>query len=188
MPSSVILSQELRGLARRWGTYRRRLFLAIAMLFALGSVYITVYFPKPGLLTIRETARFAEYVFGLAALSQVLLTIWLVPTCVAGVIAEERERRRLSQLLTTQLTSAEIVVGKLAAAVAQYASCLAIGLPILIVLPLFGGVDSRWILLAYAGTCSTAYFLAGLSIVISTAARTVASADRRGGRAGVDLV
>ena len=72
--------------------------------------------------------------------------------------------------------SAEIVVGKLAAALAQYASCIAIGLPILIVLPLFGGVDSRWILLAYAGTCSTAYFLAGLSIVISTAARTVASA------------
>lgn len=91
MPSSLILSQELRGLARCWGTYRRRFILAIAMLFALGSVYITISFSKPGLLTIRETARFAENVFGLAAMTQVLLTIWLVPTCVAGVIAEEKD-------------------------------------------------------------------------------------------------
>ena len=176
MPSSLILTQELRSVARRWGTYRQRVVVGTAMLLALGSPYITAYFQPPRLMTIGEMAGFAEYVFGLAALTQVLLTIWLVPACVAGAIAEEKERRRLTQLLTTQLTSVEIVVGKLAAGLVQYASCLATGLPILIGLRLFGGIDRRWILLTYAATCSTAYFMAGLSIVVSTTAKTAARA------------
>ena len=108
------------------------------MLLALGNIYIMVYLPKPKPIAIGEMARFGEYVFGQASLVQILLTIWLVPTCVAGVIAEEKERRSLTHLLTTRLTSAEIVLGKLAAGLVQYASCLATGLPILLMLPLLG--------------------------------------------------
>ena len=143
----------------------------MGMLLALGALYITAYLPKSKPIAIKEMAGFGEYVFGQAALVQVLLTIWLVPTCVAGVIAEEEQRRSLTHLLTTRLTSAEIVLGKLAAGLVQFAACLATGLPILLLLPLLGGVDPSWVVLIYAGTCSTAYFLAGLSIVISTASR-----------------
>ena len=171
MPSWLIVSRELLTMARRRRTYRRRSILAVGMLLALGNVYSMVYLPKPKPIPIGEMARLVEFVFGQAALVQILLTIWLVPTCVAGVIAEEKERRSLTHLLTTRLTSAEIVLGKLAAGLVQYASCLATGLPILLLFRLLGGVDLGWVLLTYAGTCSTAYFLAGLSIVISTAAR-----------------
>jgi ABC-type transport system involved in multi-copper enzyme maturation permease subunit len=171
MPTGLILSRELRSGARRWKTYRRRYLLAIGMLLALGNLYFLTYLPKPKPVSIRDMAWFAEYAFGQAALVQILLTIWLVPACVAGLIAEEKERRSLTHLLTTRLTSAEIVLGKLAAGLVQYTSCLATGFPIMIVLPLFGGVDGGWILLTYAGTCSTAYVLAGLSILLSTAAR-----------------
>ena len=70
----------------------------------------------------------------------------------------------------------EIVVGKLVAGLVQYTTCLAAGLPVMILLPLLGGVDPRWVVLVYGATGSTAFFLAGLSILVSTAAQ-------RGGRA-----
>jgi ABC-type Na+ efflux pump permease subunit len=43
----------------------------------------------------------------------------LVPAHVAGLIAGERERRTISDLLVTRLSSAEIVLGKLTAGLAQ---------------------------------------------------------------------
>jgi hypothetical protein len=95
------------------------------------------------------------------------MTGWLVPVFVAGVIAGERERRTLGDLLTTRLTSAEIVLGKLAAGLVQYFGCLATGFPIVGLLPLLGGVGPHLILLAYAGTASTAVFLSGLSLLVS---------------------
>ena len=109
-------------------------------------------------------------------LLQLVLTGWLVPVFVAGVIAGERERRTLDDLLTTRLSSAEIVLGKLAAGLLQYFACLATGFPVVGLLPLVGGVDPRVILITYAGTASTAFLVAGLSVLVSVHAR-------RGGQA-----
>ncbi len=115
-------------------------------------------------------AWFAESVFLGVVFLQISLAVWLVPGYVAVVIAEEKDRRTLSYLAMTRLTSAEIVLGKLASGLLQYAAWSATGLPIVILLPFFGGVDPRSVLLATAGTVSTAYFIAGLSIVVLTAA------------------
>ena len=60
--------------------------------------------PEAGTDPHRGDGPVGEFVFGQAALVQILLTIWLVPTCVAGVIAE-KERRSLTHLLTTRLTA-----------------------------------------------------------------------------------
>ena len=60
MPSALILSRELRSLAHRWSTYHRRFVLAIGMLLALASPYLTIRLQNSGFLTIGETAMFAE--------------------------------------------------------------------------------------------------------------------------------
>ena len=113
-------------------------------------------------------AVFAGYVFSFTAFCQVFLTIWLVPGCVAAIIALEKERKTLGGVLITRLSSAEIVLGKLAAGMVQYTTCLATGFPIMIMWPLLGGIDPRLVVLAYAATASTAFFVAGLSILVST--------------------
>ncbi len=140
------------------------------MLLVLGLPYLLFAIVNRGPLSSRSMAVFSEFLFVNVIFAQIVLTIWLVPACVAVVVAEEKERRTLTHLAMTRLTSAEIVVGKLAAGLVQYAAWLATGLPVLILLPLLGGVDPRWVLLTTAGTASTAYFVAGLSIVVSTAA------------------
>ena len=171
MSPGPILSRELLTAARRRETYRRRGLLAVLVLLFIGMGYLTTYFREWKEFSIREMAALAQIVFGNLVFLQVCLTTSLVPRLVAGVLAEEKERRTLSGVLTTRLSSAEIVLGKLAAGMLQYLACLATGLPIMILLPLLGGIDPRTVLLAYAGTVSTAFFLAGLSILVSTAAR-----------------
>jgi ABC-type transport system involved in multi-copper enzyme maturation permease subunit len=176
MASSPILRRELLTAARRGWTYRRRCVFAGALLVVLLLFFGLFSYMKGQELSIREMAAVSSYVFGLTAQCQIGLTIWLVPACVAAVIAEEKERRTITNLLTTRLSSAEIVLGKLAAGLVQYSTCVATGLPIMTLLPLLGGVDPRLVVLLYAATASTAFFLAGLSILVSTAARRGARA------------
>jgi ABC-type transport system involved in multi-copper enzyme maturation permease subunit len=170
IPTGPILSRELLTAARRPQTYRQRCAPAALMLLILGWASAAAHFWHRGEFSIADLAELADFAFSSFLLLQIALTFWFVPTFVAGVIAGERERRTLGDLLTTRLTSAEIVLGKLAAGLVQYATCLATGLPVVSLLPLLGGVDPGLVLLAYAGTASTAFFLAGLSVLVSIGA------------------
>ena len=120
--------------------------------------------------------RFSEDIFGAAVTTQLLLSIWIVPGLVAPAIAEERQRRTLGALLASRLSSAEIVAGKAAGALLQYAVCLATTLPIMILLPLMGAVEPIMVLLAYACTASTAFAVASLSLAVSISERKVSRA------------
>src|SRR5262249_2250758 len=95
----------------------------------------------------------------------------LTPAIVAGVIADEKQRKTLQYLLTSRLSTSEIVLGKLAARLLHVGVFLAIGVPVLSLLSLFGGVDPVEVLLAFAATIAGAYFLACLAILVSTHAR-----------------
>ena len=88
----------------------------------------------------------------------------------ARCIAVEKDRRTLDFLLATRLSSAEIIVGKLAAHMLVFLVTLSAGLPIMLLLNQLGGVDGWLILMAYAGIVSTGFFLAALSIWFSATA------------------
>ena len=63
------------------------------------------------------------------------------------------------------------MLAKLFGGLVQYAACLLTTLPIMILLCLLGGIDPRLVLLAHAGTAAIAFFVGGLSILISTSER-----------------
>jgi ABC-type transport system involved in multi-copper enzyme maturation permease subunit len=166
MTLGPILGCELRVVARRAKSYRQRCSLAIALSLAIGSLVVMAQYGTGGRLSLQEAALFAQFVFASVAGIQVALTLWLVPALVAGSIAQERERRTLDSLLTTRLSSAEIVVGKLLGGLLQYAACLLTTLPIMILLSLLGGIDPRLVMLTHGGTASLAFFVAGLSMLM----------------------
>ena len=62
---------------------------------------------------------------------------------VAGVIADEKQRKTLHYLMASRLTSFEIVLGKLLARMLYVAVLLGVSLPVLSLLVLFGGIDPR---------------------------------------------
>ena len=176
MNAGPILGRELRTVARRAKAYRQRCSLAIALSLSLAILFAVAQQAMGPAVSVQSCAILAQYLFGVVAATQFVLTMWLVPVLVAGSIALERERRTLDSLLTTRLSSAEIILGKLLGGLLQYAACLLATLPIMILLCLVGGVDPRLVLLAHASTVSVAFFAAGLSVLISTSERRAARA------------
>src|SRR5208282_5800933 len=91
-------------------------------------------------------------------------------------IIEEKERRTLEFLFVTDLSSLEIVLGKLFARLAHVAMVLLTGLPVLALLQLLGGVDPNLLLMAFALTGLTMLSLGSLSILFSVLCKTGLSA------------
>ena len=60
-------------------------------------------------------AETAEEIFSTFLTTQVVAVLALTPAMVAGTIADEKQRKTLHYLLASQLSSLEIVGGKLAA-------------------------------------------------------------------------
>ncbi|MBX6315728.1 MAG: ABC transporter permease subunit [Isosphaeraceae bacterium] len=127
-------------------------------------------------VSIREMAAFAHSVYFSFMTTQGLAVLFLTPALVAGVIADEKQRKTLHYLLASQLTSGEIVLGKLLARLLHVGVFLALGLPVMSLLTLFGGVDPEQVFAVTAGTLTIAFFLAGLSVYVSTIARRVRDA------------
>ena len=101
--------------------------------------------------SVREAAWFALVAFGLTAFAQAGIAIGLVVGQVAPAIASERDRKSLDALLATQLSSAEIVVGTMAAGLLRAANGLAAALPLVVLMVFLGGVDPGLVLLSGAG-------------------------------------
>jgi ABC-type polysaccharide/polyol phosphate export permease len=105
------------------------------------------------------------------------LALALTPALVARVVADEKQRKTLHYLLASRLTSPEIALGKLLVRMLYLAVLLGVSLPVLSLLVLMGGIDPRLVLLACVATFTTAWFLAALSIWVSTIARRVREAS-----------
>jgi ABC-type transport system involved in multi-copper enzyme maturation permease subunit len=120
--------------------------------------------------TPEELRRFAESAFIQFAGVQGFVLLCLIPALVAGVIADDYQRKTLHYLLASRLSSAEIVLGKLGARLLHVGSFVALGLPVVSLLSLYGGLNPEYVVLCYAGTSTTIFFAAGLSMVISVVA------------------
>ena len=118
-----------------------------------------------------EMADFGQQIFIAFAIVQAVVVLLLTPALVGGAIADERQRKTLHYLLTSELSSAEIILGKLAARLLQVGVLVALGLPVVSLIGLFGGVDFQVLLLTYAATLTTIYFLATASILVSVVSR-----------------
>src|SRR5262245_32094118 len=90
MTCGPILGRELLTLARRGGTFRRRCLFTGVLLLEFLLLFVGLSYVNPIFFSIRGMAFLGNIAFGMAAQCQVLLAFWLVPACVAAVIAEEK--------------------------------------------------------------------------------------------------
>jgi ABC-type transport system involved in multi-copper enzyme maturation permease subunit len=124
-----------------------------------------------GELSIAQLAQIGRGIFTTFTVLQSVAVLVLTPAIVAGVVADEKQRRTLTYLMVSCLTSAEIILGKLLARLLHVGVFLAIGFPVMSLVSLFGGVEPLLVLLVLATTISTACFLAAGAILVSTLAR-----------------
>lgn len=134
-----VFAFELLRTSRRWQTYAARSAFVAGQLAALGVVWSAVAGRGP--LSIREQAEVGRRFYDLLAATQLALALLAAPAATAGAFYLDRARGTLAQLLTTDLTAVEIVLGKLAARLVPLAGAVLCGLPFLALAALLGGID-----------------------------------------------
>ncbi len=170
-----VFNVELVTTARRRRYYAVRVGYGLSLLAILWQNYRSLIgwddSRAGGEFSSNQLAGFARETFQGLMIVQGIAVLALTPAMVAGVIADEKQRKTLHYLLASRLTGAEIVLGKLMARLLHVGVFLAIGVPVVAALTLFGGVDPDDVLRITSGTATTAFGLAGLSILVSVVAR-----------------
>jgi ABC-type transport system involved in multi-copper enzyme maturation permease subunit len=158
---------------------RRGRLLLLRNLYCLvlcGFFYYTAYktmgtyffvFPADPIVAQGITQTYFQWFLA----AQLILVALLTPAFVAGSLAEEKERKTLEFLATTDLLNREIVLSKLGSRLASLGLLVLTGLPILGMLQFVGGIDPNLTLAAYALTFSIMLGEAGVSIACSAICR-----------------
>jgi ABC-type transport system involved in multi-copper enzyme maturation permease subunit len=166
-----VLRYELITTGRRGRYYLARAVYGTVLLFLLWGQFEGWELNHPMGGSVQELHSFAESTFIVFARAQLATLLCLLPALVAGVIADEHQRKTLHYLLASRLSSAEIVLGKLGARLVHVGTFAALGLPVVCLLGLYGGLDPVKVFYVYFGTFTTVLSVAGFSIFISVLAR-----------------
>ena len=164
-----VFAAELRSTSRRVRYYVARSLFVAFLLVLIMVVY--EYGTLRRVLNIEDVADLGRRLFETLAVGQVLAIVAMTPAIVAGTLAEERSRKTLADMLATDLSSSEIVVGKLLARMFHVFGLVALSLPVMSLCTLLGGADPVYVLLAIGVTASIAFFLGAVSIFVSSVAR-----------------
>jgi hypothetical protein len=170
MECGPILRRELIVAARR-GTTALRTGSAAVVVVIIAALAVAWRVEGRDRSSLSGMSAFALQALGLIVAAHGVLSLMLVPEEVARIVVGARQRKTLDALLTSGLSSAEIVLGALAGGLVRWAACVAGALPaVLLMVPLMG-IDPRLVLLAHAGLAAMAFVLAGLALAASVSAR-----------------
>lgn len=139
-------------------------FNGILALVALLNMYST-------LAQVRLTAEIQYssfldlYVF--VAVLEFIMLIFIMPALTAGGISGERERQTLELMLTTRMSPAEIVLGKMMASLSTMSLMIISSFPILAMVFVYGGVTLNDIVVLLLCYVASALFVGSLGICCS---------------------
>jgi ABC-type transport system involved in multi-copper enzyme maturation permease subunit len=167
-----IFAKELRVSSRRCRNYVLR-FLYLSLLTGLlGMVWLALI--ERGGSALFRASRMAE-----AGKMVTMYTVWF-QFCVTQVVAvvmlstsisDEIYNRTLGLLMTTPISSFQIVMGKLLSKLLQLILLLAISLPVLAVVRVFGGVPWGYVVSSLCVTLTTMIFFGSVSLLFSVFTR-----------------
>jgi ABC-type transport system involved in multi-copper enzyme maturation permease subunit len=126
--------------------------------------------------TAGETAAFAREFVELLLIQQFVLVFLATPAFVAGAVTDEKTRGTLQQLLTADLRSYDIVVGKLLARGGQVATLCLAGLPMLALFGPYAGLTAAFLVTWVAVTLVVVFGLSGASLLASVWTKQTRSA------------
>lgn len=161
-----IFRREMVAAARQWRLYAERRAIGSMLFVIVCGSFAAWWYWAGGVLDSGTMARIWNEAlrWGVGFQGGIAGSI-LIRGALS--IARERERRTLDFLVATPLSSAEIVLGKLAACAAISVGTMGVGLPIMLLLHSVGGVELRLIGLMYAALAAMGFFLGAMAIWIS---------------------
>ena len=141
-------------------------FTLVSMFAAINSAKINAQIDYATFLNIFKYVTIIEFA----------LMIFTTPALTAGSISTEREHRTLDLMLTTKLTPARIIMGKIEASISSIGVLFISSLPILALVFAYGGITVSslvYILISFAGVI---IFTASIGIYASSISRRTVAA------------
>ena len=159
--------------ARRWQVYAGRAAFVLVLLIGL-TIAWAIRYNNGGavgaLPTHRQLAKLGEKFFYALASVQLSLIFLAAPAAAAGSICIDRARGTLLHMMVTDLSDAEIVLGKLGARLAPVFGLVACGVPVAAVAGLLGGIDFAALLGLLGVSLTLAVLGCSLAMLISVRA------------------
>lgn len=151
---------------------RRVSFFAARTLFvgALFALTVTAWQALVGsqrIENIGDLAWFGATAFQILAPLQLAVAMPFAALLVASAVALEKDRKTLDLLLMTNLSNAELVLGKLLAGMMSVVVVAVAALPLLMIVALLGGVSTGQILRVQAVTLASALAAGSLGSIVA---------------------
>ena len=168
-----IFGKELRVSSRRRRNYWTR-FAYLAFLTAFLTVIWLDAVDFAGSSVTYVASRLAQ-----AGKQIIVILVWfqfyatqlVAVVMLSTAISDEIYHRTLGVLMTTPITSFQIVMGKLSSKLLQLILLLGVSLPVLAVVRIFGGVPWGYIISSLCMTLTALIFVGSLSLFFSTFSR-----------------
>ncbi len=169
-----IFAKELRVSSRRRRNYVLRFaYLALLTVFIVYAWMMTARQGGSG-SAIYQLSRMPEvgkHIITTVVWFQFITIQIIAVVMMSSAISEEIQRRTLGVLMTTPIGSFQIVLGKLLSRLLQLTLLLAISMPLLAIVRVFGGVPWGYVTSSICVTFAAAVFAGAVSLAFSTCTR-----------------
>jgi ABC-type transport system involved in multi-copper enzyme maturation permease subunit len=166
-----IFDKELRVSSRRRRNYVLRSAYLLVLVFLVAVSWSMALLRGPGTSVAWQVSRTAEVG------RRLILTItWfqfltahvLAAVMLSNSISDEIRRGTMDVLMTTPINCVQIVLGKLFSRLFQLILVLAVSLPLLAIIRVFGGIQWDYVISALSITFTATVFAGSLSMFLST--------------------
>ncbi len=174
-----LFDKELRVASRQGRSYLMRfVYAGLLTGFAAGVWYFFVAWDSRGSLAnqMSRLAAAGTFITVTIVWFQFVTSQFLAVTLLSGAIGEEIRKRTLHVLAVTPMSGLQIVGGKLAGGLLRVVMLLAISLPLLALVRVFGGVSWDYIVSGMCVTFTALVFTGALSLLSSAFYGTVLAA------------
>lgn len=163
-----IFDKELRVSSRRRRNYVLRFaYLAFLTLFVVLVWFATVTSSRSAAFGISRMSEAGKTIILTIIWFQFITTQFIAIIMLSTAISDEIYHRTLGVLMTTPVNSFQIVMGKLFSKLLQLILLLAISLPILAIIRVFGGVPWGFVISSLCIILSAVIFAGSLSLFFS---------------------
>jgi ABC-type transport system involved in multi-copper enzyme maturation permease subunit len=159
--------------SRRWQLYALRAGFIGAILIGLCFIWnqMNRFRPASATVSLADLAEFGQGIYVTVALIELTLVLLVAPAATAGAVCLDKARGTLDHLLVTDLSNAEIVLGKLTARLVPVLGLVACVLPVMALTSLLGGIDPLLLLGSFLVATGCAFLGGSLALTLSVYGR-----------------
>ncbi len=171
-PGPVFVYECLTS-ARRWQVYALRAAFLATILIGLCFTWnqLKRFHPARERVSLAELAVYGESIYMTIAVVELTLVLLAAPAATAGAVCLDKARGTLDHMLVTDLSNAEIVLGKLGARLVPVLGLIACVVPVVALTSLLGGIDPLALFGSFLVALSCALLGCSLAMALSVYGR-----------------